>query len=228
MQELDDLRFLRPLHLVLFFMLEIVFHHLPKVDKRFTGHELGRKCLVDRRKHSRFDLVQGHRVIRLFPSKLGHRKIRRKLHLRAARFSRLHADDLLAKSRQKIFGRKMQPEFLAAVQILARIRRNVLNRFPINRAVKIDYREIPISNPRSGTLTKSADCSRKRSNARSTSSFATFIEGSRTGIFLYSGNSNSGAVTTVARKRIDLSLPNLTSSRFVNETTRSFSCSIAS
>ena len=64
-QILHDLRFLGALDLVLFFVLEIVLHHVPQIGQRFVRHQLRRERIVQLRQHLLFDFVQRDRVVGL-------------------------------------------------------------------------------------------------------------------------------------------------------------------
>src|SRR2546428_386775 len=70
------------------------------------------------------------------------RKICWEFHDHQARFAGLLSDQLLAKFRQKIISREVQPEFFASLQIFVGLRRDLANRLAIHRTLEIKHRKI--------------------------------------------------------------------------------------
>ena len=91
-QIFHDLRFLRPLDVVLLRVLDIMLNHLAKLDKRFPGNQLGRKHVINRCQNLLLDLTQRNRVIRFFARQLFNWKVVWEIDDHEPRFARLLCD----------------------------------------------------------------------------------------------------------------------------------------
>src|SRR5206468_8225878 len=109
---------------MLFLMLEIVLDQLAKINQRLSGDQFVRKSVIKRWQNLFFYFAQCHRVTCLFSGHFLDWKITRKSDGDLAHFVTLLPDNLLAECWKKIPGRQMKPKFIAAMQVLARLRRD--------------------------------------------------------------------------------------------------------